>query len=291
MSDKIQISVVPEIHKTAAGTPYLKYAGVSPIAVPSYYANGMVSFINGFDDFNGDAYMNDQFLEDGSPALDEGELLCKTAGQVCYLSLGEQRTKNAEAKKYFDNIKSSGHGSVLEHANYSLMIWGIDRSVTHEMVRHRAGFGFSQVSQRYVSGKMLRFVERPEFQNHEKLHAMFEESIDAAVTTYDHLANVLREVIDTTGMTKTEARKAVNQAARARLPNETEAPIVVTANCRAWRNFLDQRGNEHADRPIQGCAISVYRVLLNAAPILFDDYVLTKRDDGREFVSTKYRKV
>ena len=53
-------------------------------------------------------------------------------------------------REYLDNIKKQGHGSVLEHANYSLLLEGVSRSLTHELVRHRAGFAYSQLSQRYV---------------------------------------------------------------------------------------------------------------------------------------------
>src|SRR2546422_5260212 len=37
-----------------------------------------------------------------------------------------------------------------EHAVYVLLIEGISRSCSHELVRHRAGFGYSQLSQQLV---------------------------------------------------------------------------------------------------------------------------------------------
>jgi len=84
----------------------------------------------------------------------DGAQLAKFAGQLCYLSFGAQRTRNSEAAKYLEHIKASGHGSVFEHVNYSLLLWGVSRAFTHELVRHRAGFGFSQVSQRYIAGRL-----------------------------------------------------------------------------------------------------------------------------------------
>ena len=57
------------------------------------------------------------------------------------------RTDQAE---YFINLMRSGHGSVLEHANYSFVLYDISRVATHEIVRHRAGSAFSQESLRYV---------------------------------------------------------------------------------------------------------------------------------------------
>ena len=59
---------------------------------------------------------------------------------------------------------------MLEHASFSFLLYGISRSVTHELVRHRAGVGISQVSQRCVSWSVPRFVERPEYQDGGELH-------------------------------------------------------------------------------------------------------------------------
>ena len=48
---------------------------------------------------------------------------------------------------------------MLEHAVFNLLITGVSRSFTHELVRHRAGFGYSQLSQRYVDESTADFVE------------------------------------------------------------------------------------------------------------------------------------
>ena len=42
-----------------------------------------------------------------------------------------------------------------------LLIEGITRSCSHELVRHRAGFGYSQLSQRYVDESQAAFVMPP----------------------------------------------------------------------------------------------------------------------------------
>src|SRR3712207_7300673 len=49
---------------------------------------------------------------------------------------------------YTTLFRSAGHGSVLEHASFNFLLYGISRSVTHELVRHRAGAAFSQISDR-----------------------------------------------------------------------------------------------------------------------------------------------
>lgn len=292
-------SYVPTVYTTAAGTQYLKKPGAAIVAVPQFLPMDATHFVNSFDDtFDAADYENDWFGGEhaiaGSPnglKLDHGTALAKFAGQVCYLSFGEKRSRNdsESVQRYFENIKSSGHGSVLEHVNYSIIFWGLDRSWSHEAVRHRAGFGFSQVSQRYVSGKTLRFVERPEYQNVEPLHVMFEEWIDKARAQYDQRAATLAEYMSSElkALSPTERRKAVNQAARSCLPNETETAIVITGNVRAWRNLIDQRANKHADKPIQGMAKAAFAILVEESPVLFSDYVMG--EDGA--LSTPYKKV
>ena len=156
----------------------------------------------------------------------------KTAGQTCYASFGPQRTYNENAKRYFDNLSSSGHGSVFEHAMFSFLCYGISRSNTHEIVRHRAGTAFSQLSQRFVSGKVLRFVERPEYQEHPALHKRFEERIDRAAREYEEVADELLALQSEgdqllSAEAKTDRRKRVQQTARSVLPNEAETILVL----------------------------------------------------------------
>jgi len=89
----------------------------------------------------------------------DGEQLAEFAGRLCYMS--QHNPAKRETREYLENIKKQGHGSVLEHANYSLLFEGVSRSLTHELVRHRAGFAYSQLSQRYVDESEASFVVPP----------------------------------------------------------------------------------------------------------------------------------
>lgn len=276
---------------TKQGTPYLQRPGVHLIAKPHVALHSMHDFLEGFPpELEFPAY-----LDDPTP-LPPGTQLCKVAGQLCYASFGPRRTKNVAAEQYFKNIKESGHGSVLEHAYFTFLFYGISRSVTHELVRHRAGFSYSQLSQRYVSGKVLRFVERPEYVNDPELHAIFIERIDRAAKEYHDIAELLiqrqKEGVEIlSAEARTDLRKKVQQTARSVLPNETEAPIVVTANARAWRHFLEMRANPHAETEIRALAFNTYLCLVTADPILFGDYEIVAVPDGTYAVDTQYRKV
>lgn len=300
-----------EVFKTKNGTNYLKEPGVAVISRPDTELATVVDFLVGFDPglgFKKALYDGEGVIEEDDATIAEGlggeppyrtfdaERLVKFAGQLCYLSLGPKRTMNTEMKKYLDHIKSSGHGSVMEHASYSFLLWGISRSMTHELVRHRAGFAYSQVSQRYVDGKVLRFVERPEYQVDPGLHMLFEDRIDEFARQYDLIAATLaalqkEDYALLAGDAKTEMRKKLNQCARSLLPNETEAPIVVTANVRAWRHFLEMRAAQPAEIEIRRLAVKVYRALVVEAPILFDDYEVVTLPDGTEALRTEFRKV
>ncbi|MBV9454633.1 MAG: FAD-dependent thymidylate synthase, partial [Rubrobacter sp.] len=158
------------------------------LAKPQTNIAGLKNFLGGFDpSLSFPAYLDDP------TQLPDSSQLCKTAGQLCYSAFGPRRTTNENAAAYFERLTSAGHGSVLEHASFSFLLYGISRSVTHELVRHRAGVGFSQVSQRYVSGAVLRFVERPEYQEDTELHRLFEKRADRAAREYEAMAGWLLE--------------------------------------------------------------------------------------------------
>lgn len=280
-----------EVYRSDAGTLYLQQPGAAMLAKPAVNLAAMRHFLAGFDP-------SLQFAEylDDPVALPEGARLVKAAAQLCYASFGPKRSTNAQADRYFDNIRASGHGSVLEHANYSFLCYGVSRSLTHELIRHRAGFGFSQISQRYVSGKVLRFVERPEYADQSDLHARFLARIDAAAAEYESLAARLLEAQSAgdphlTAEARTDLRKKVQQCARSVLPNETEAPLVVTANARAWRHFIEMRANPHAEIEIRALAFRIFLCLREAEPLLFSDYSVQAHDDGTHSVFAEYQKV
>jgi len=103
----------------------------------------------------------DRFLADHGVAWQTdteiaGEHLVEVAGRLCYLSFAKPRPGGNKA--YLDHILEVGHGSVLEHAVWNLLFTGVSRSLTHELIRHRAGFGFSQLSQRYVDESVAEYV-------------------------------------------------------------------------------------------------------------------------------------
>lgn len=98
----------------------------------------------------------DRFLEG---AASDGEFAAEVAGRLCYLSFPRPRPGGPAA--YHEHILASGHGSVYHHSVYEFVISGVSRSLTHELVRHKAGVDPSELSQRYVDASMARVVVPP----------------------------------------------------------------------------------------------------------------------------------
>ena len=232
-------------------------------------------------------FLDDHGLDWSTDAEVGAEVLCESAGRLCYMSFGKGRKTNAE---YLGNIIGVGHGSVLEHGVWNFMITGVSRSFTHELVRHRAGFGYSQLSQRYVDGSTSGFVEPPCIAEDEEAHAAWLEAVQAARAGYRKLVEVLTARF-ADYPDRTMRRKMARQAARSVLPNACETKIFVTANARALRHFIELRGNEHADTEIRAVAIRILKIMQATAPNLFGDYVIRAHTDGTEVASTEHAKV
>ena len=103
-----------------------------------------------------------------------GEELVEISGRLCYMSFARPRPGGNRA--YVHHILEVGHGSVLEHAVWNLVFTGVSRTLTHELIRHRAGMGYSQLSQRYVDESVAEYVEPDCIADDPQLHALWVRS-------------------------------------------------------------------------------------------------------------------
>lgn len=235
----------------------------------------------------------DRFLADHGVAWQTdseiaGERLVEVAGRVCYMSFARPRPGGNKA--YIDHILEVGHGSVLEHAVWNFLFTGISRSLTHELIRHRAGFGYSQLSQRYVDESVAEYVEPDCIADDPEAHRVWLEAVEQAHRAYMRLTELLQDKFKDEP-DKTLRRKLARQAARSVLPNATETKIFVTANARALRHFIELRGSRHAETEIRKLAVLVLRIMQKEAPHLFSDYELVPLPDGTFEATTPHRKV
>ncbi len=216
------------------------------------------------------------------------EKLVEVAGRLCYKSYARPRPGGNAA--YLGHILEVGHGSVIEHAVFNFIITGVSRSFTHELVRHRAGWAYSQRSQRFVDEQDCSFVEPDPIAADPELHRIWLEAVEASHAAYARLAEGLAarfgDIED-----KTLRRKKAREAARSVLPNATETQIFVTANARALRHFIEARADASADAEIRKVAIAMLKILQAEAPNLFGDYALSDLPGGGQTASTPHRKV
>lgn len=228
-----------------------------------------------------------------------GEVVAEFAGRLCYLSFGEDagmegghktiqgRTSN---ESYLGNILQVKHGSVLEHAVWTLLLEGVSRSLTHELIRHRAGFGFSQLSQRYVDESDIAFVLPPEIGDGSRAFEIWSETCEQSLDGYRALLDELTNQVGDHGPA-TMRKKRARQAARAVLPNSAETKIVVTGNARAWRHFMESRGSGSADLEIRRLSGYVLRIMHEEARHIFGDMHLVPSPDGIDTIETQHSKV
>jgi thymidylate synthase (FAD) len=218
----------------------------------------------------------------------DAERLAEFAGRLCYMS--QHNPAGRTTADYLRNILRQGHGSVFEHSTFVMLIEGISRSCSHELVRHRAGWGYSQLSQRYVDESHAAFVMPPAIMGDAALEAEWTSQIETAQAAYvaavERLMARYEWVED-----KVHRRKMAREAARSLLPNATEVKIVVSANVRAWRTMLELRLGEGAELEIRRMAVICLRLLQQEAPALFADFEVYQSEEGGEAGRVGFHKV
>jgi thymidylate synthase (FAD) len=220
----------------------------------------------------------------------DGEWIAEACARLCYMSYGRGRSH----EEHIQHILEVAHGSTIEHANFGLLIWNVSRSLTHELVRTRAGAAYSQLSQRYVDESETDMVIPPAMEqlarSRPDLWQEWQDHMRNSVTLYSRLVEGLMsmycELED-----RTERRKKSRQAARSVLPNATETKIAVTFNARAMRWWIEQRAHPAADVEIRRLAVEVFKVVQPVSPLLFFDMKIVDLPDGTQGVEAMYHKV
>jgi thymidylate synthase ThyX len=182
--------------------------------------------------------------------------------QVSYA--GEQMTYDIEMEDPFHNFVANG-------------------IITHN----------SQLSQRFVDESDTDFVEPDIIASDPELHAIWEGSVRQSHEAYCRLAAGLAEKIDREYdfLKGRDRRKRAREAARSVLPNATETKILVTANARALRHFIEYRGAKDAEPEIRKVAMALLAIMRREAPNLFADYEVAPLPDGSASAGTAHKKV
>jgi thymidylate synthase (FAD) len=204
--------------------------------------------------------------------LPGAESLVEFAGRLCYRSWEPGLNPNVtrirtNSAAYFDNILSSRHGSVLEHAQFSFVFHDVSRVFTHELVRHRAGVAISQESLRYVRLTSLGFRVPP------ALDALRSEVVELV----EHLEEFQRKAaaalkIDKDGV-PFEVKKEATSALRRLAPIGLSTEVLWSANIRTLRHVIEMRTAEGAEEEMRFVFGQVADLMSRECPLLFADFV------------------
>ena len=221
----------------------------------------------------------------------ESEELVELGGRVCYMSFGRSQSPRT-TREYIRNLIELGHESVLEHAVWTVLITGISRSFSHQLVRHRVGFSFSQLSQQYHDQTDAKFILPEQLRNNSTASEIWSAAIVRSKKAYTTLVTELENQLAKSEptMTAKEMRRALRSASRSVLPNATETKVLVTVNARALRHFLEVRGGIIGDPEMRRVAALLLELMQKEAPAIFDDFIIrVQKDKSPIVVRRKFR--
>lgn len=153
--------------------------------------------------------------------------LVYTACRTCYSELApdeifrravDGEVDPARMQKLIQGVIESGHGSTIEHIVFTFGISGVSRTLSHQLVRHRAGVAFDQQSQRYVTFKGASTMLPASIEDAAPdVRGRYEAAIGGSMGLYGDLVAA--------GIPAEDARFV--------FPNATRTNLVMTANLRA----------------------------------------------------------
>jgi thymidylate synthase (FAD) len=226
------------------------------------------------------AYLREVGGQSWLQRLDRGELdsdaenLAEFAGKICYrawepgLNPNVRRVRT-DHQKYLENILSSAHGSVLEHASFSFVLHNVSRVCTHELVRHRPGTAVSQESLRFVRLADIPFWfpewARADAELMKRSTALLEQMEEFQRWMAGHFG------LDDEGVPFGE-KKHKTSFMRRFAPDGVATGLLWTANIRTLRHTIEARTDAGAEEEIRLVFGKIGELMLTEAPALFGDY-------------------
>ena len=212
------------------------------------------------------------------------ETLTEFVGKLCYMSFDTSLNKNLTRTGTRNNqdyiqkgLVETRHGSVLEHSTVSILFTRVSRILTHELVRHRAGCAYSQVSGRHVRADCLEFSVPSCLEAHEGAVAKFRSLMDTIQQGHRELS----DIVGIDEMTDFGEKKIMTSALRRVLPNGQANHIIFTANHRALRHILAERTSPVAEEEIRLVFATLGHVMKYRHPAIYADMEL--QEDGLQW--------
>ena len=155
--------------------------------------------------------------------------------------------------KLINHVLSSGHTSTIEHIQFTFLISGVSRALSHQLVRHRIGVSFSQQSQRYC-----KFDKGFEFVTPFTI-AKNTECAEKYLEVMNYLNNAYQMFIES-GIPAEDARMV--------LPNACCTNLTVSINLRALIHLCQERMCTNAQYEIRTMVKQMAKLITDKIPEL-----------------------
>lgn len=247
------------------------------ISRPSLEWDGINAYLASVDDAQPDydptkATASDWLTRQLSPS--DAEVLVEFAGRLCYrswapgLNANVTRTRT-DSDAYLRNIIDVGHGSVLEHAQFTFVLHNVSRVFTHELVRHRVGVGISQESLRFVRLTDIAFWWPQWAKDDPQIMARTEGLVESMEELQDWFG--VHFGLDEPDVPFSQ-KKAKTSFMRRFAPEGLATGLVWSANVRTLRWVIEARTTAGAEEEIRQVFHLIALTMTRELPSLFSDF-------------------
>jgi len=157
-------------------------------------------------------------------------------------------------EKFVKALIKVEHYGILEHINFTFHVSEISRALTHQLVRHRIGFSYLQMSNRHAKPERYGYVI-PELMKDNERIMWFENHMINSYELYTKLIN--------SGVPVEDARYV--------LPPAFFTHISFTCNMRSLRHFLELRLAKGSQWEIRDMACKLFDIVYEIYPLLLED--------------------
>lgn len=171
-----------------------------------------------------------------------------------------------ELEQYVNEMFKTKLAGCLEKASMTFHIEGVTRAFTHQIVRHRVGFSFSQQSMRFFdaseSGFLMPSVDK--YPKGDTFQQIISETRDYVFEQYRRL---LKE-----GCPAEEARSI--------LPTNVLTSITVTGTYRGWKDMAEKRLCLQTQGEFRNVMRAIKKEMKKADEFLADKLVIVCQNTG-----------
>ncbi|MBM7771939.1 thymidylate synthase (FAD) [Actinokineospora baliensis] len=164
----------------------------------------------------------------------EADNVAEFIGRAQSLSFDRPHPATANNRAFLGEAIRQGNMSIFEHVSITLYVEGASRAMIAELSLHRrlsiSTLSHGELDADHVGVVMPPVLESLADSDADQAAAIVHEQDVHARAAYERLMTLLvRNGLD---------RSTARQTAHSILPNSTEAPVVVTATVRAWRDLM-----------------------------------------------------